>query len=99
MRGALLGLSAAARGLGFALLAIAMVIAVLHVHAQTSRVETRHENSPAAGDPLVDELKRCQLIASKAKDDPASEALWAENRRRFFSDTPAPAAQSAGSTR
>ena len=38
----------------------------------------------AASDPLSDELKRCQLLASEAKDDAACEAAWAENRRRFF---------------
>lgn len=98
MRRALLDLTAVARGLGFALVAIAMVIAVLHARAPTSQVEPRHGNSPAARE-LADELKRCQLIASNAKDDAACEAAWAENRRRFFSDTPAPTAQPAGSTR
>ena len=35
-------------------------------------------------DPLAAELQRCREISMAAKDDPACEAAWAENRRRFF---------------
>ena len=59
-------------------------------------MRTRLLNLPAVGravgflpDSLAEELKRCQLIADQAKDDPACEAAWAENRRRFFTYTPA----------
>jgi conjugative transfer region protein TrbK len=99
MRGRPLNVPAIARALGFALVAIAMVIAALHFHAPAPRIEPHHKNSSAASDPLADELKRCQLIASQAKDDAACEAAWAENRHRFFTDAPAPAARPAGSGR
>jgi conjugative transfer region protein TrbK len=99
MRGQPLNVPAVARALGFALVAIAMVIAALHFHAPTSRIQPHHKNSSAAADPLADELQRCQLIASQAKDDAACEAAWAENRRRFFTDAPAPATHPAGARR
>lgn len=95
-RGRLLNLPAFVRALGFALVAITMVMAAMHFNGTTSRIEPRHGNFSAAADPLADELKRCQLIASQAKDDAACEAAWAENRRRFFSDAPAPAARPTG---
>ena len=99
MRGRPLNVPAVARALGFALVAIAMVIAALHFHAPAPRIEPHHKNSLAASGPRADELKRCQLIASEAKDDAACAAAWAENRRRFFADAPAPAARSAGAQR
>jgi conjugative transfer region protein TrbK len=99
MRGRLLNLPAIVRALGFALIAIAMVMAALHFHAPTSLISPRHGNLSAADDTLADELKRCQLIASQAKDDAACEAAWAENRRRFFTDARAPAAQPARASR
>jgi len=99
MRGRLLNLPAVARALGSTLIAIAMVVAALHFRAPTSRIVPRHENSSPAADPLAEELKRCQLIASKAQDNAACEAVWAENRRRFFTDVPAPAPRPVGASR
>ena len=50
-------------------------------------------SSPAAAsDPLTDELQRCQVLATQAKDDAACEAAWAESRRRFFTYPPAASA-------
>ncbi len=89
MRGRLLNLPAIARALGFALVAVAIVAATLHFREAPSRL-TDHAAGPAAtSNPLSDELKRCQLLASEAKDDAACEAAWAENRRRFFTYAPA----------
>ncbi len=102
MRGRLLNLPAVARAFGFVFVAIAIVAAALHFRTPSARIEPRPAEISAASDPLVEELKRCQLIADQAKDDPACEAAWAESRRRFFTyppasaPTPAPAAKGPG---
>lgn len=90
MRARSLHLSDIARATGFAVVAIAMIAAVLHFHGQSSRVGIPRTKAATAADPLASELKRCQLIAEQAKDDPACEAAWAENRRRFFTYAPSP---------
>jgi len=90
MRGLLLNLPTLSRAVGFAFVAIAVVAATLHVRETPSRMEGWSAAPAAAPDPLSDELKRCQLIASEARDDAACEAAWAQNRRRFFRDRPAP---------
>ncbi len=90
MRARVLHFSAIARATAFALVAIAMIAAALHFHAQSSRVGIQRTKAATAGDPLASELKRCQLIAQDAKDDPACEAAWAQNRRRFFTYAPSP---------
>ena len=91
MRARLRHLPAIARATAFAVVAIAMIAAVLHFHAQSSRVGIPRTKAVTAGDPLAAELRRCELIAEEAKDDPACEAAWAENRRRFFTYAPSPA--------
>jgi len=102
MRGRLLNLRAVAHALGFVFIAIAIVAAALHFRRPSARIDPRAPDISAARDPLAEELKRCQLIADQAKDDPACEAAWAENRRRFFTyapasaRTPADAAKSTG---
>ena len=90
MRGRLLNLPAVARAVGFALVAIAIVAATLHFREAPSRPRDQAASPAATSDPLSDELKRCQLLASEAKDDAACEAAWAANRRRFFSYRPTP---------
>jgi conjugative transfer region protein TrbK len=89
MRARLLNLPAVARALGFVLVAVAIVATALHSRSLPRRVEPRAADAPATLDALAEELKRCQLVADQAKDDPACEAAWAENRRRFFTYAPA----------
>jgi conjugative transfer region protein TrbK len=91
MRARFLNLRAVARALGFALVAVAIVATALHFRAPR-RAEPSAVDAPARSDPLAEELKRCQLIADQAKDDPACEAAWAESRPRFFTYAPAHAA-------
>jgi conjugative transfer region protein TrbK len=86
MRDRLLNLPAIARAVGFALVAIAIIVAMLHFRDPLPRV--RHTAPAAGSDPLSDELKRCQLIANQATDDAACEAVWAERRSRFFTYSP-----------
>lgn len=90
MRGRLLNLPAIARALGFGLVAIAIVAATLHFREAPSHPRDQTASPAAASDPLSGEMKRCQRLASEAKDDAACEAAWAENRRRFFTYRPAP---------
>jgi conjugative transfer region protein TrbK len=90
MRGKLLNLPAIGRAVGFALFAIAIVAAALHFRQSEPRVQAAHGNPSTASDPLMDELKRCQLIANAAKDDADCEAAWAESSRRFFTYSPTP---------
>jgi|SRR5581483_6808297 len=93
-----LNLAAVARAFGFVLVAIAIVAAALHFRPPPRRTEPRAADVPATPDPLAQELKRCQLIADQAKDDPACEAAWAESRRRFFIYAPPHAATPASPT-
>lgn len=90
MRGRLLNLPAIARAIGFALVAVAIVVATLQFREAPSRLPVRAPSPAAAIDPLADELKQCQLLAAQAKDDAACEAAWAESRRRFFTYQPTP---------
>jgi conjugative transfer region protein TrbK len=88
MRGRLLNLSAIARAIGFALVAVAIVVATLRFREAPSRLPVQAPSPAAAIDPLADELKRCQVLAAQAKDDATCEAAWAESRRRFFTYQP-----------
>jgi conjugative transfer region protein TrbK len=91
MRIQLTHLPAVARAAGLLIVAIAMIAAALHFRAPTSRIGVQRPKPLAVDDPLAAELKRCEVIAEQAKDDPACEKAWAENRRRFFTYTPSPA--------
>lgn len=77
-----------ARAVGFALVAVAMIAAVLHFHAQPERDNAHRATSSSVSDPLAAQLRRCEIIAEKAKDNPICEKAWAENRRRFFTYAP-----------
>lgn len=91
MQGRLLRLPVIARAISLPLVAVAMIAAALHFHARpASRIASPQTGSSAAANPLVVELKRCQRVAEEAKDDPACEKAWAENRRRFFTYAPSP---------
>ena len=95
MRGRLLNMSAIGRAVGFALIAAAIVAAALHFRTSEPRAQGLHVSPAAAADPLAEELQRCQVIATQAKDDAACEAAWAESRRRFFTYPPALSAASS----
>ncbi len=38
-------------------------------------------------------MERCQALGMAAANDAACQAAWAENRRRFFNDSPTPEAR------
>jgi conjugative transfer region protein TrbK len=83
------------RALGFVLVAIAIVAAALLFRASAPRVQGLHVSPAAAADPFTEELQRCQVLATQAKDDADCEAAWAESRRRFFTYPAEPSAATA----
>jgi conjugative transfer region protein TrbK len=95
MRGRLLNMPSIARAVGFALVAAAIVATALHFRASEPHVHGLQVSPAAASDPLTEELQRCQVLATQAKDDAACEAAWAESRRRFFTYPTAPNAATA----
>ena len=94
MRGCLLKISAIARALGFTLVAVAIVAAALHFRRSELGIQGLQVTPAISADPLTEELQRCRVLATQAKDDPTCEAAWAESRRRFFTYQPAPNATS-----
>jgi conjugative transfer region protein TrbK len=90
MRRRLLHPPAIARAVGFALVAIAMIAAALHFRTPSSAVGLQGPKPSVAANSLAAELKQCQRVAEEAKDDPACEKAWVENRRRFFTYAPSP---------
>jgi conjugative transfer region protein TrbK len=95
MRSRLLNLPTVTRAAGFALVAMAIIAATLHLRGAPSHALKRSAGPEAAPDRLTDELQRCQVLAEQAKDDAACEAAWAESRRRFFTYQSAPKAAAA----
>ena len=69
-------------GVGAALCAGAAMLAVKEGHEL-------HESAPPAmqsgpSDPLLAEMRRCQLLGEPGAHDAGCLAAWAENRRRFL---------------
>ena len=69
-------------GVGAALCAAAAMLAV-------KEGRELHESAPPAmqtvpADPLVAEMRRCQLLGEPGAHDARCLAAWAENRRRFL---------------
>jgi conjugative transfer region protein TrbK len=92
MRSRLLNMTALGRALGFAFVAAAIVTAALHFRTYEPHIQGLHASPAATADPLTEELQRCQVLATQAKDDAGCEAAWAESRRRFFTYRSAPSA-------
>jgi conjugative transfer region protein TrbK len=78
-----------------AILVLAAVAAAALIAARapsSAHPVIRHAVSVALTDPLTLALTRCTAIGPRDLDEPACEAAWAENRRRFFGAPPAAAA-------
>ncbi|MBV9528099.1 putative entry exclusion protein TrbK-alt [Sphingomonas sp.] len=88
MRGRLLNMPAIGRAVGFSLVGAAIIAAALHFRTSEPRFQALHVSPAAGSDPLAEELQRCQVLATQAKDDANCEAAWAESRRRFFTYPP-----------
>ena len=68
----------------FVAIAITMTAIEMSRAPDPMREEPVAEAEPAAADPLLAELRRCQALGVAGAGDRACLAAWAENRRRFF---------------
>ena len=90
--------AAIARTAGYAAVAVAIGATALQFRQDsTGRSAPLHAPS-IESDPLAPALAHCQVIGMAAQDDPACQAAWAENRRRFFTYRPADGIASAAPT-
>lgn len=74
----------------FRLVAVGSVVLILVAASLHLRHVSHDVGVPDLGplgscDPLAAGLERCQALGMKADGDPACAAIWAENRKRFFS--------------
>ena len=98
MRGRPFQIQALARAAAYVAVAVAIAATTLHFRQDGAGTSTPLRTPSIESDPLAPELARCQSIGMAAKDDPACEAAWAENRRRFFTYRPADSTASAPTT-
>jgi len=93
MRGRLLDLPAIGRAAGCLLVAAAIIAAAVQFHRQGAPRPLPTSSVAPRPDPLAAAMARCQALGMAAENDAACQAAWAENRRRFFSGSPAPVAR------
>ena len=89
MRGRFFNLRAVARAAGFALAAVAIMTTAIHLGRDQAVPRPARTVVLPLADPLVREIKRCEVLGMAAEQDPRCEATWAENRRHFFTYHPA----------
>ncbi|WP_082782356.1 putative entry exclusion protein TrbK-alt [Acetobacter senegalensis] len=61
-----------------------LIAASLHLRHVSHNVGVPDLGPPGSRDRLAAGLVRCQALGMKADRDPTCEAIWAENRKRFF---------------
>ncbi|GFE97628.1 MULTISPECIES: putative entry exclusion protein TrbK-alt [Acetobacteraceae] len=66
------------------LVVLIIVAATLHLRHVPRDVGVLDLGPPGSRDWLATGLAHCQALGMKADGDPACEAVWAENRKRFF---------------
>jgi conjugative transfer region protein TrbK len=93
MRGRLLNLPAIGRAAGCLLVAAAIIAAAVQFHHQGAARPLPTSSAASRPDPLAAVMARCQALGMAAENDAACQAAWAENRRRFFNDSPGPEAR------
>ena len=93
MRGQSFNVLAVARGAGCLLVAAAIIAAAVQFHRHGAPPQLPTSAVASRPDPLAAALARCQTLGMAAGNDAGCQAAWAENRRRFFSDSPAPEAR------
>jgi conjugative transfer region protein TrbK len=95
MRGHLTSIAAIRRVAGFGLGTAAIVASAMNFDRQKVEPEWLSVRPAASVNPLGADLARCQSLGLAAQNDASCKAVWAENRRRFFtyqsgdSETPA----------
>jgi len=93
MRAPVFNLRAMGRAAFFLGVAATVILAAAHFRNTGCALVARVRSSAATAlsrDPLSFTLEQCQAIGMAAKDSPLCEAVWAENRRRFFTGHPSP---------
>jgi conjugative transfer region protein TrbK len=98
MRGRPFQIHTIARTAAYVAVAVVIAASTLHFRQDGAGASTPLRTPAIESDPHAPELARCQSIGMAAKDDPACEATWAENRRRFFTYRPADSTASAPTT-
>jgi conjugative transfer region protein TrbK len=93
MRGRLLDLPAIGRAAGCVLVAAAIIAAAVQFHRHGAPPQLPTSAVASRPDLLAAALARCQTLGMAAENNVACQATWAENRRRFFNDSPAPDAR------
>jgi conjugative transfer region protein TrbK len=90
MHGQFLNVPAVARGAGCVLVAAAIIAAAVQFHRHGAPRPLPTTSAESRPDLLAAAMARCQALGMAAENDAACQAAWAENRRRFFNDSPAP---------
>jgi conjugative transfer region protein TrbK len=93
MRGGLLNIPAIGRVAGCLLVAAAITAAAVQFHRHGTPQPLPTSSVASRPDPLTAAMARCQTLGMAAENDAGCQAAWAENRRRFFNDLPAPEAR------
>jgi conjugative transfer region protein TrbK len=99
MRAPLYYLRAVARAAGFSLAGVAMVATAIHLGRDEVAPQPVGMVVTPQTDPLLGELTRCEVLGPAAEQDAKCDAVWAENRRRFFTYRPADCGSCATQTR
>lgn len=84
MRGLRLSPPIVFRLVAVGLVVLILVVASLHLRHMPHDVGVPDLGPPGSHDRLAAGLAHCQALGMKAEGDPACEAVWAENRKRFF---------------
>jgi conjugative transfer region protein TrbK len=93
MRSRFLNVPAVGRAAGYVLVAAAIIAAAVQFHPHGAPPQLPTSAVASRPDPLAAALARCQALGMAAENDAACQAAWAENRHRFFNDSPAPEAR------
>ena len=81
------------RTLAVVLVAGLVMTIIATLHERDSQAPSMPDVPSASGpspDALSAELRRCSALGPKDAEDPHCEAVWEENRRRFFGRTARP---------
>jgi conjugative transfer region protein TrbK len=93
MRGQFFNVPAVGRAAGCVLVAAAIIAAAVQFHRHGASSALPTSSVASRPDPLAAAMARCQALGMAAENDAACQTAWAENRRRFFNDLPAPEAR------
>ena len=93
MRGWLFNIPAIGRAAGYVLVAAAIIAAAVQFHRNGAPPQLPTSAVASRPDPLAAAMAHCQTLGMAAENNASCQATWAENRRRFFNDSPAPEAR------